>query len=94
MTRTKSGLLVVSAFALTVGAANAAPLKSTLNESALGSGLVQQTHYYNGIYCHSACAGGHNNRWLNGPDGKPHCFTYSPCARFWGWRWRRPLTVR
>jgi len=92
MTRTNIGLLISVTFALTGGAANAAPLKSTLNESTLGSGLVQQAHVYGGTSCHAACTGSplHNAKWLIGPDGKWHCYYYSPCARFWGRRWRHP----
>src|SRR5262249_36880095 len=75
MTRTNIGLLISFTLALTGGAANAAPLKSTLNESALGSGLVQQTHYYNGTSCHSACAAGHYNRIVN-INGTWYCVTY------------------
>jgi hypothetical protein len=69
--------------ALTLGAANAAPLKLTLNESAFGSGLVRQTHVYKGTRCHSECSGNlsHNNRVVKDPLGPLRCVTHSPCIK-------------
>jgi hypothetical protein len=90
MTRTNIGLLVASTLALTVGAANAAPFNSNLNEGAVGSGLVQQTHYYNGTTCHAACNAGHNNRWRQDAIGRWICVTYSPCIAFWRGMRRHP----
>ena len=84
MTRTKIGLLVVFALALTPttqGANAASPnsVISSLKDSTLEAVLVQKVHIVAGTKFHFICANGHH--WLKRKraDGTWQWVYYSPC---------------